>query len=132
MEGTESKLCTRLTNGLCGNDTDSLTELNHLRRGQVATIALAAHALLAFAGEHRANLNHLNASLLDSVGLVFGDFLTRLDDNLIGMRINDVVDRHTAKDTLAQSGDDIIAILQGTALKTTESSTIVLVDNHIM
>ena len=58
VERTKSKLCSRLTNGLCRNDTDSFAELNHTSCGKVTTVTLHTNAMLALASEHRTNLNH--------------------------------------------------------------------------
>ena len=52
VERTESKLCTRLTDGLCSDNADSLAKLNHALCGKVATVTLHADTLLALAGEH--------------------------------------------------------------------------------
>ena len=52
VEGTEGQLCTRLTDRLCGNDTNGITTLRHVAGSKVLAIALRAHATLAFAGKH--------------------------------------------------------------------------------
>ena len=52
VEGTQSKLCTRLTNSLSGNHTYSLAHLHHALGSEVAAITLHADAMLALASEH--------------------------------------------------------------------------------
>ena len=52
VERTEGKLCTRLTDSLSSNHTHGLALLHHAAGGQVATVALHAHALAALASEH--------------------------------------------------------------------------------
>ena len=52
VEGTESKLSTRLTDSLCSDDTHSLTELNHTSCSQVTAVTLHADTLLALTSEY--------------------------------------------------------------------------------
>ena len=52
VERTQGQLSTRLTDGLCGNHTDSLTNLHHLAGSQVTTVTLLADTVLGFAGRH--------------------------------------------------------------------------------
>ena len=82
MERTKRKLRTRLTDGLCGNHTHSLTQLYHTCGSKVAAIALGTNTVLAFASEHRADLNHLDGAILNSLCLGLGNLLTGSDDKL--------------------------------------------------
>ena len=68
VEGTERKLCTRLTNGLCGNHTYCLAHLNHALCCEVTSVTLHADTVLALAGEHRADLNALDGRVFDGLG----------------------------------------------------------------
>ena len=44
MESTHGKLCTRLTDGLCGDDTDCLSDLHGLTGCQVGAVTFGAGA----------------------------------------------------------------------------------------
>ena len=48
MESTQRQLCTRLTDRLCSNYTNSLTSLNHLTCCKVTSIAFRTNTLLRF------------------------------------------------------------------------------------
>ena len=52
VEGTKCKLCTRLTDRLCCDNTYGFTLLHHAGSGKVAAVALHANAVTAFASEH--------------------------------------------------------------------------------
>ena len=66
VEGAHGELRAGLADGLRGDDADRFAELDHLAGGQVAAVALRAAAALAFAGEHGADLELLDADLLDA------------------------------------------------------------------
>ena len=50
MEGTHCELSTRLTDGLCGNNTDRFADFDNLIAGKVAAVALDANAVFGLAG----------------------------------------------------------------------------------
>ena len=60
VECTEGQLCTGLSDGLCGDDTDHLALLDHAAGGQVTAVALGADTLAGFAGEYRADFHLLD------------------------------------------------------------------------
>ena len=91
MERTKRQLCTRFTDSLSSNHTDSLTLLNHATGCEVTAIALHADTLLRLTGEHRTDLHHLDVSLLDSIGDSLSDLLTGLDNNITGLWVHDVM-----------------------------------------
>ena len=100
MERTEGQLCTRLTDGLSSDHTDSLTLLNHLAGSEVTAVTLHADTMLALAGEHRTNLHTLNGRVFDGLCDRLCDLLTGSDNKLTCGGMDDVVYRHTTKDAL--------------------------------
>ena len=68
VERTHRQLRAGFADGLRGDDADRFAELDELPGRQIAPVALRADAALAFAGEHRANLEALDADLLDRRG----------------------------------------------------------------
>ena len=91
MERTESKLCTRLTDSLSGDDTDGLTLLHHALSGEVASVTLHADALLALASEHRTYLDAFDAAVLNLVCHAVCYLFSAGNDELVCLRIDDVV-----------------------------------------
>ena len=56
MEGTHGQLCTRLTDGLCRDDTDGLAHLHRLAGRHVGAVALRADTESGTAGQNRTDL----------------------------------------------------------------------------
>lgn len=51
VERTHGQLSTRFTNGLGGDNTDSLTGVNELAAAEIAAVALGAKTVACFAGK---------------------------------------------------------------------------------
>ena len=100
VERTEGQLRTRFTDGLCSDDTDSLALLHHALSGEVTSVALHADTLLALASEDGTNFNTLNATCLNFGSNAIGDFLTTGNNEFVGLRIDDVMNRYTAQNAL--------------------------------
>ena len=118
VEGAQRELRARLADRLRGNDADGLTEVHDVHRGQVAAVAHAAETALRLTGEDGADLDHLDARLLDLRRLLFVDQLTSLDDQRAAsrlvelVRILDIFTREVADDALGQRLDHVLAFLQ--------------------
>ena len=100
VEGTQSQLGTRLTDGLSGDDAHSLTFLNQLARRQVSAIAVGTHAALRLTSQHGTDLDALQRRFVDSLSNGFVDFLTAGHDEFTRLRMEHVVQSHTAEDTV--------------------------------
>ena len=132
MEGTEGKLCSRLADGLRRNHTYGLALLYHTAGSQVAAITLHTYALLALAGEHRTDLDALDGRLLYLACLGLGNLLAGSNNHLSGSRIDDVVHGDTAQDTLIERRYHLIAILKGRTYQSSQRTTILLGNDHIV
>ena len=60
MESSHGKLCTGLTDGLCSDNTNSLTYLNSLTGCHVGTVAFCTDSGVGTAGQNGTNLNLLD------------------------------------------------------------------------
>src|SRR4029453_17031167 len=65
VEGPHRQLRSRLTDRLGGDDADSLTDVHRSTASKVTAVTLAADALLGSADQRRADLDALDADLLD-------------------------------------------------------------------
>jgi hypothetical protein len=65
------------------------------------------HAPLRLAGEHRADAHLLDAGGLHLVGLLLGDLLVDVDDDLAAEGVLDVLQAHPADDAVAQRLDHL-------------------------
>ena len=70
VERPHRQLGARLADRLGRDDADGLADLDHLARREHAAVAQAADAALGLAGQHRADLDPLDARLLDAGGQV--------------------------------------------------------------
>ena len=61
VEGTHGQLCTRLTDGLCRDDADCLTDLNRLTGCHVGTVALRTHTDMGLTGQDGTDLDGISA-----------------------------------------------------------------------
>ena len=132
MEGTQSQLGTRLTDGLCSNHTDCLTTLYHAVRSQVAAIALGTHATLCLISEDGTDLYRLDGRVVDVLGNLIGDFLTTPDNDIARGGVNHIVNRYTANDAIAQRSNHAVALTHGAADNATQRAAVLLVDDHIV
>ena len=131
MEGTESQLCTRLTDRLCRYDTDHLAHLDGAIVCQVTTVALGADTLLALTGEDGADLHLGDRRLLDLGGSLLVDLFIGSDDQFAGDRVDDVVDGAATEDALIERCDDVLSLLDLTTDNTAERAAVLLGNDHI-
>ena len=75
MECTHRKLRTRLTDRLCCDDADCLSDLDGTVGSEIAAIALAAYAMLSLTGENSTEKNTLNTCILNLLCCLIGDLL---------------------------------------------------------
>ena len=102
VEGPQGQLGARLADGLSGDHADRLAHVHHAPGGQVAAVAVGADPPAGLAGEHGADLDLLDAGLLDPARILLVDLRARLDQDLAGDGIEDVVRGHPAEDALAK------------------------------
>ena len=112
MERTHRELRARLADGLCGNRTDSLADLDLCLVGEVAAVALDADAELRFAGQDAADGNAV-AHLLDALCKGLVDHVVDGSDAFARLRIVDVLGEEAADNALCQRLDDAVAFLDG-------------------
>src|SRR5439155_14269333 len=93
VERAHGQLRAGLADRLRGDDADRFADVDLAPAGEVAAVALDADAAPGLAGQHRADLDLLDARFLDLLDLVLVDLLVGLDQHLVRERILDVVER---------------------------------------
>ena len=78
MESTHGQLCTWLTDRLCSDDTDGLTNLYRLTGSHVCAIALRTHTNLTLTAQDGTDLNLLNSTSGNVVYTLFHDTCSTL------------------------------------------------------
>ena len=132
MEGSEGKLGTRLTDGLCSDDTDDLSLLYHTAGGEVASVAFCADTLAGFAGEDRTDLDLFDRKTVDEFGSGLPDLFAGLDDKFSGERVDDVVYGSSTENPLSEGLDDLVLVLDRSSNQASESAAVLLVDDHVV
>ena len=132
MEGTHRELRARLADRLRGDDSDRLAQVDEMPAAEVASVALDADALARLAGEHRANLDPLDAGVFDFLDLVLVDHLVGLHQHFVGERIADVFERDAAEHAIAEAFDDLAAFDQRRHLDSVQRAAIVLADDRVL
>ena len=111
VECSHGQLGSRLTDGLCRDNTESIADLRHSVAGEVAAVALHANAMLDFAGENRADQNTLNVAFLDQVCKFRSEFLSGLDQktSVFVDRVADILGAAATDQTCLQRQHHIVA-----------------------
>ncbi len=113
MECTQCQLCTRLTDRLCSDYTDSLTFLNHTAGSQVTSITFGTNPFLGFASQYRTDFNAFDWRLLIfsvAISSVISSPPATISSPVV--RMNNIMYGYTTKDTFRQSSNDFIVVLQ--------------------
>ena len=113
VERPHRELRAGLADRLRRDDADGLADLDHLAGREHAAVAEAADAALGLAGQHRADLDALDARLLHAGGELLGDLVADPDDLLFGERIEDVLLRDAADDAVAERLERVAALHDG-------------------
>ena len=132
VERTHGELRARLADRLGGDDADRFADLDQLAAGQIAAVAAAADAAPGLAGEHRADLDLLDAGFLNRVREVFGDLVVLRDELLAGDRIVDVFLRHAADDAVAKRLENVAAFHDRRDGDAVEGVAILLGDDDVL
>src|SRR5262249_60241123 len=96
VERAHRELRAWLTDRLRRDDADRLADVDDVAARQVAPVALHADAASGLAGEHRPDLDAIDAGALDDLHLVLGDLVVGADQDLARVGIDDVLERGAA------------------------------------
>src|SRR5262249_21971867 len=121
-----------LADGLRRDDADGLAQLHGLARGQVAAVALRADAAPRRAREHRADLDLLDARVLNGRRELFVDLVVHVDDRVAAERVGDPLERDAADDAVAQRLDDLARLDDRARLDAVERAAIGLRDDDVL
>src|SRR6478735_9209724 len=110
VEGPHRQLGARLTDRLGGNDADRFTDVHRRTASKITAVALAADALLRGADQRRADLHALQAQFLDLEDHRLVEQRAFGDDDLVRLRIHDILGRGAAEDAVAERSDGRAAL----------------------
>ena len=129
VERTHRQLGTRFADRLSGDDAHRFTRVDKRTAAEVATVTLRAQAVTRFAGERRANLDHIDTEFVDEITQIFVDERTGGDGHFIRVGVDDVNGRHTTEHAIAQRLNDFTAFDERAHFNAVRRMAIVL-DHH--
>ena len=109
VEGAHRQLRARLADALGGDDAHGHAFLHQRAGGEVHAVAPGADADSALAGHRAADLDLLQAHLLDAANDLDGDQVVFLDDHFVGDRVHDVRPADAAANKVLEADVNLFA-----------------------
>ena len=109
VERPHRQLRARLADALGGDDAHGHAFLHQRAGGEVHAVAQGADAQRGIAGHGAADLDLLQAHLLDAAGDLDGDQVVFLDDHFVGDGVHDVGAADAAADRVLEAHFDLLA-----------------------
>ena len=132
VERAHGELGARLADRLRGDDADRLAHVDRRAAGEIAPVALAAHAVGGLAGEHRADAQLLHAGRDDGLDLRLLEQRAALDDDLVRRRIAHVLGRGAAEDAAGERGHHGAGVDDGAHLDAGRRAAILRRDDAVL
>ncbi|VGQ01030.1 hypothetical protein SB00610_04939 [Klebsiella quasipneumoniae subsp. similipneumoniae] len=102
VERTHRQLCTRLTDGLCRDNADSLTFVDDVATRQVTTIAVRTYTKVGVTGYNGTHFDGVNGVRFQQVTPVLVQQRVAWNQNIRGTRLQHVFRSHTTQYAIAQ------------------------------
>ena len=83
VECTHRELSSWFTDGLCGDDADSFTDVDHVSTSEIAAVTFHANYRSQSTCQSRTDLRPFDADLFDLFIIFFGDLLLSFDNDFI-------------------------------------------------
>ena len=133
MERAHGELGARLPDGLRGDDADRLTQFDRRARREVAAVTGDADAVLALAGEHRADAHPFDPGTLDFLRPDFVDLLAGPEELPLRVtRIGNVVAGKPANDPFAEFDHFIFAFVNRLHPDAIAGAAIIFTDDNVL
>ncbi len=132
VERPHRQLRSRLADTLGGDDADRHALFDQVAGRQVHAVAEPADAQGGVAGHRAADLDLLQAQLLDLAGDFGGDQLVLADDHFVGDRVDDILPADAAVDGVGQSHFDLLAAVDHSLGDPLGGAAVVHRDDHVL
>lgn len=132
VERTHRQLCTRLTDGLCRDNADSLTFVDDVATRQVTTVAVRTHTKVGVTGYNGTHFHGVNRVRFQQVTPLFVQQGVAWNQNVCGARLQNVFRGHTTQYAIAQRLFNITTLDNRGHGDTFEGATIVFGDDQIL
>ena len=131
MESTHGQLSAWLPNGLCSNNTNSLTDIHLMPTRQISTITLSTDTMASFACNNRAYNDSIHARSIKNFNLRFFKQDTCIQNNFTNI-IDYGLCQYSSKHTIRQFFNNISSFNHSLDLNTSCCTTIILSNHHIL
>ena len=133
MEGTHGELCTRLTNRLCSDHSNSLTHIHPVTTSQVAAVAGIANTVAGFTGNGGAHFDFIDAQSFQTIYPQLIQHGASSQCNLIlSTWLDDVLGHNTTQNSITQGFNDIATVNDRRHQQTLIGATIGFGNNQIL
>ena len=132
VEGTHGQLGTRLTDGLCRDDTDGFTDVDLMATRQVTTVTGRADTVHGFTTDGGTHDDLIDTHGIELCTPGFVEQRAACDQDLIRDRIDHVLRHDTTQHTLGQRDDDVAAFDDRVQNQTFLSAAIRFGDDQIL
>ncbi|MBP1661738.1 MAG: hypothetical protein H6P95_2930, partial [Candidatus Aminicenantes bacterium] len=126
------RLTTMSVPSLFSTDLRLLNLRTHLAGGRRAAVAKLADAALGLAGQDRADLDPLDAQVLELLGHLFGDLGIHVDDRRPGVGVDDLLEGDAPDDPVDEGLDDLAVLDDGRDVEALERAAVELVDDDLL
>ena len=132
VEGPHGELGARFADGLGGDDSHRLADLDRTTCGQHPSVAELTDAAIGLTTEHRTDLDPLDPGFLDLARQRLSDLDVHRADERSLERIVDVFGDNTTDHAVAQLLEDLATLGDGRDLNPIIGAAVVLDDNHVL
>ncbi len=134
VERSHRQLCTGLTDRLCGDNTDRLTDIDGFACRKVFTVASCANTVLAAASENGSYLNSRYTCSGNSLSVVFIYRLFAIfgDDYLACLRINNVINGESAEQSCLKRLDFLVTLTDFGNPNACRCTAVIISDNNVL
>src|SRR6056297_195750 len=132
MEGSHGQLGTRFADRLGSDNTDCLAKVDQVSTGQITAVTQGTNTTLALTGQNRANLDALKAGIFDSGDPILINHVVRFNQHLVSNRIDNFIQGHPTKDTIAKTLDHFAAFSLGGNFDSVKGIAILLSNDGIL
>ena len=132
MEGSHGQLCTRLTDGLSGNNTHGFTDGDRHTVSEVGTVTFSAYTVCRTALDNGTNLDGGNTLINDNIRITVVHHLITGYQYLTGNGVNEVLAKETAEQSFMHGLGNTLVILQVIDNDTFGSTAVLLTDDNFL
>src|SRR5512138_529295 len=132
VERTHRELRAGLADRLCRDDANGFAQVDAMTAREVTSVALCAHAVARLTRDRRANLDLIDAFLLELLHQLLVDQDARFDYDRIAARTHHILCHDAPENALAETLNDIAAFDDRAHRETVRRAAILFCDDEVL